>query len=63
MLDSQMMCWEKMEPGMVKSGMGGILMTHTKIVLFSFSGNLKALNPLDAEKKTMLYLYTQFLAK
>lgn len=55
--------WERLNSGVVKSGMGGILMTQTKSVLYCFSGNLNALNSLDAEKMAMLYLYSQFLAR
>lgn len=38
-------------------------MTNTKTVLLSFSGNMQALNPLDAEKRAMLYLYSQFVIR
>lgn len=35
-------------------------MTHKKSVVYYFSGNLTTLNSMDAERKTMLFLYAQF---
>lgn len=41
--------WERLSSGHFKSGIGGILMNSMKYIIFTFSGNFKALNPLVAE--------------
>lgn len=40
--------------------MGGVLIDNFRNIIFNFSGNIKAINPLLAEKEAILFLMDQF---
>lgn len=51
--------WKKQQHGAILSGIGGIFLNSKQEVIFSFSGNSDAKNPLEAEFKAVLFMYKQ----
>lgn len=54
--------WKKLSNGLIKSGIGGVLINITKSIIFASSGNSKALNSLVEKKEAMTFLYSQLKA-
>lgn len=52
--------WKILQNGSICSGIGGVLLNLNRNVIFSFSGQVKARNPLIAEREALLFLYTNF---